>query len=77
MRDKRSEITIDGKVFEVPSDADRELYMKKALWARILDTSVEVVENHMANQESVVKHEGEPMTAAEAEINFNFLRKIT
>ena len=76
VRDKRSEIEIDGKVFEVPSDADRNLYMKKALWARILDTSVEEVESHIANQELIVKRDGEPLTAEETKINFDFLRKI-
>ena len=76
VRDKRSEFEIDGKVFEVPSDADRELYMKKALWARILDTSVEEVESHIANQELIVKRDGEPLTAEETKINFDFLRKI-
>ncbi len=76
LRDKRSEINIDGKVFEVPSGVDRDLYMQKALWARTLDISMEAVESHIANQELVVKPEGEPMTAEETKINFNFLRKI-
>ena len=76
VRDKRSEIEIDGKVFEIPSGADRDLYMQKAVWARMLDTSVEVVDSLIADQELIVKPAGESMTAAEAEINFNFLRKI-
>ena len=63
-------------MFEIPSGADRDLYMQKALWARMLDTSVEAVESRIANRELIIKLGGESMTAAEAGINFNFLRKI-
>ena len=76
VRDKRSEIKIDGVLFEAPSDADLDLYRQKAVWARMLDTSVEEVDSLIANQEVIVKPAGEPLTAEETEINFDFLRKI-
>lgn len=76
VRDKRSEIEIDGVLFEAPSGADRDLYMQKAVWSRILDTSVEEVDSLIANQELIVKPAGEPLTAEETKINFDFLRKF-
>ena len=76
VRDKRSEIEIDGVLFEAPSGADLDLYRQKAVWARMLDTSVEEVDSFIANQELIVKPAGEPLTAEETEINFDFLRKI-
>ncbi len=76
VRDKQSEINIDGVLFEAPSGADLDLYRQKAVWARMLDTSVEEVDSLIANQELIVKLAGEPLTAEETKINFDFLRKF-
>ena len=76
VRDKRSEFEIDGVLFEAPSGADLDLYRQKAVWSRILDTSVEEVDSLIANQELIVKPAGEPLTAEETKINFDFLRKF-
>lgn len=76
VRDKRSEFEINGVLFEAPIDADLDLYRQKAVWSRMLDTSVEEVDTLIANQEVIVKPSGEPLTAEETKINFDFLRKI-
>lgn len=66
----------DGQRYNVPDGADPDDYEQKVLWANTLDVSIEEVERLIASGRLVVKGEGEFMTEADTEINFNLLRKI-